>query len=152
MAEVFDTIMVATDGSRAAQKAVAFAVQFAQRHDSKLIIATVSNRPAAVTAPSSREPDHTPEDGSFSTVQLGMGGEVLKRAAREAKKAGFTNYELLDAAGGNVGATIVKEAEAAGADHLVVGSIGATGLKRLLLGSTASSVIHHAHCPVTVVR
>ena len=37
------------------------------------------------------------------------------------------------------------------ADLLVVGSVGLVGAQRLLLGSVATSVLHHAPCDVLVV-
>ena len=44
---------------------------------------------------------------------------------------------------------IVKAAE--GADMVVMGSRGTGGFARLLLGSTATQVAHHANCPVLIV-
>ena len=37
------------------------------------------------------------------------------------------------------------------ADLMVVGSVGLVGAERVLLGSVASSVLHHAPCDVLVV-
>jgi general stress protein 26/nucleotide-binding universal stress UspA family protein len=53
---------------------------------------------------------------------------------------------------GDPRSVIVKEATEWSADLIVVGSHGYTGLKRLLLGSVAQSVVAHAPCSVEVVR
>ncbi|TYL37614.1 universal stress protein UspA [Natronococcus pandeyae] len=37
-------------------------------------------------------------------------------------------------------------------DHIVVGSRGKSGVKRVLLGSVAETIVRRADCPVTVVR
>jgi nucleotide-binding universal stress UspA family protein len=37
------------------------------------------------------------------------------------------------------------------ADMIVVGSRGAGGFSRMMMGSTSSLVTHHAHCPVVVI-
>jgi hypothetical protein len=47
---------------------------------------------------------------------------------------------------------IVKFAEDAHADLIVLGSRGLGRLRRALLGSVSDSVVRHAHCPVLVVR
>ena len=49
-------------------------------------------------------------------------------------------------------AVIVKKAEQIGASLLVIGGSGATGLKRVFLGSVAEKVVRHAHCSVLVAR
>ena len=49
-------------------------------------------------------------------------------------------------------AEICAQAESLGADLIVIGSHGRTGLKRFLLGSVAESVVRHAPVPVLVVR
>jgi nucleotide-binding universal stress UspA family protein len=48
--------------------------------------------------------------------------------------------------------TIVDYAESKNVDLLVIGSKGRTGLKKMLVGSTASEVLKYSHCPVLVVR
>jgi nucleotide-binding universal stress UspA family protein len=53
---------------------------------------------------------------------------------------------------GDARSAIVDEAAEWGADLIVVGSHGKTGLKRWLLGSVAGSIVSHAPCSVEVVR
>lgn len=146
-----ETILVGTDGSRAAEKAVAWAPEFAKRHDSKLVICFVTRQKLATGADvtvGGTLPVTGYDDGAALTFSL----EVLRRAEQVAKSAGVEDYELCEAYGHNVGASIVKQAEAYGVDHVVIGSTGQTELSRLLLGSVAQSVVRHAHCAVTVVR
>jgi nucleotide-binding universal stress UspA family protein len=47
---------------------------------------------------------------------------------------------------------LVDTAKDLGADLVVVGSHGRSGLKKLLLGSVATHVVTHAHCNVLVVK
>ncbi len=53
---------------------------------------------------------------------------------------------------GKVGDTVVRIAEAIGADLIVVGTNPHTALKRRVLGASADKVVDHAHCSVLVVR
>ena len=47
---------------------------------------------------------------------------------------------------------IVQAAQAQGADLIVVGSHGRTGIARLMLGSVAAKVVAESPVPVLVVR
>ena len=58
----------------------------------------------------------------------------------------------MEAIKGNPKHAIVDEAESWGADLIVIGSHGYTGLRRVLLGSVSKSVAAHAHCSVEIVR
>lgn len=53
---------------------------------------------------------------------------------------------------GTAYAEILRAAEREQVDLVVVGACGGTGLKRLLLGSTAEKVVRGAHCSVLVAR
>jgi len=47
---------------------------------------------------------------------------------------------------------IVEYAEKQDVDLIVIGTRGMSGIKRTLLGSTASGVVTYAQCPVLVVK
>ncbi len=49
-------------------------------------------------------------------------------------------------------AAIVNYAEKEKVDLIIIGTRGRTGIARMLLGSVASAVVTHAHCPVMVVK
>lgn len=53
---------------------------------------------------------------------------------------------------GDAAAEIVRVAKEKDVDLIVIASHGRTGLGRILFGSTAESVVRHAHCPVLVVK
>jgi nucleotide-binding universal stress UspA family protein len=53
---------------------------------------------------------------------------------------------------GDARSLVVDEARKWSADLIVLGSHGYSGIKRLLLGSVASSVVSHAPCSVEIVR
>lgn len=48
--------------------------------------------------------------------------------------------------------TVCEVAREKQCDVIVLASHGYTGLKRMLLGSTAEQVLRHSHCPVLVVK
>jgi nucleotide-binding universal stress UspA family protein len=91
--------------------------------------------------------------GSLERVQQ----EMTKRAAKLTQKTSesLKRKELkIESAvrEGDARALIVDEARKWSADLIVLGSHGYTGIKRLLLGSVASSVVSHAPCSVEIVR
>lgn len=72
-------------------------------------------------------------------------GEVLD----EVGGAGRTRVEPLAVAGDDPARALVDHA--AGADLLVVGALGRSRVREVLLGSVSSHCAHHARCPVVVV-
>ena len=76
--------------------------------------------------------------------------QLVKNVAEKLRKTGL--MVETEVSNGDPRSIIVDQAEEWSADLVVVGSHGYTGLKRLLLGSVAQSVVSHAPCSVEVVR
>ena len=77
--------------------------------------------------------------------------EMVKHAAESLKAVGFKmcSYALES---GIPKVVIIDEAKKWGADLIVLGSHGRTGLNRFLLGSVSEAVARHAACSVEIVR
>ena len=67
-----------------------------------------------------------------------------------AKKLNVQTEVLWDV--GSVTKAIVEYAEENNVNLIVLGTRGISGIKQMLLGSTASGVVTYSHCPVIVVK
>jgi universal stress protein A len=76
--------------------------------------------------------------------------ERLEKIARKLADDGISARAMVKI--GNAWQVIAAAAEKERADMIVIATRGYTGLKHLLIGSTAERVVRHAHCPVMVVR
>jgi len=138
-------IIVGIDGSARSHKALEWAVREAGIRDATLTVLTV--QPAVA--------------GFFSTAVADQDDYDLMERARKA--ALVETEEVLDQVGDDSHPTSVavqavfgvpaEEMLKATADAgmIVVGSRGAGGFTKLLLGSVSSYVIHHGTCPVVVI-
>ncbi len=138
-----ETIVVGVDGSETSQTALAFAATEAARHGAKLrIVAAWEIHPALVTAP---------YNGSIDAVR-----ELAEQVAKDAVAKVENEHPKVACEGvaleGRPAEVLIQECEQASAYMIVVGNRGQGGFTSLLLGSTSQQVIHHATCPVLVVR
>lgn len=76
--------------------------------------------------------------------------ELVARTERELKEAGFQTHSATEV--GDPRVVLVDAVRNLGADLLVVGSHGRSGLSKLVLGSVASHLVVHAPCNVLVVK
>jgi nucleotide-binding universal stress UspA family protein len=81
------------------------------------------------------------------------GRAVLAEAEQAARTAGVdAETRCIETAGEGAGDAIVAEARAWKADLIVIGTHGRRGLRRLVLGSDAETVVRTAPVPVLLVR
>ena len=76
--------------------------------------------------------------------------ELVERIANELRSTGFKVDTAVEV--GDIRERIIDSAAEWGADLIVVGSHGRSGIPRLLLGSVAEFVARHASCSVEIVR
>jgi nucleotide-binding universal stress UspA family protein len=145
---MFRTIVVGTDGSDTAGKAVAQAVELAGAVGAKVLV--VSAYEPVSDARLRDEGRQVPPDMQWMVNPREDVDATLEEAATAAQEAGVT-VEAFPRQGDPADA-ILDVAEEQGADLVVVGNKGMTGAKRFLLGSVPNKVSHHAPCSVLIIR
>jgi len=145
---MFRSIVVGTDGSETAGKAVKEAVELA-----KAVGASIELVSAYEPVPNARlrqEARETPDDIQWMVNPREEVDATLSDAADTVREAGVDVNAY--AREGDPADAILDVAEEKGADLIVVGNKGMTGAKRFLLGSVPNKVSHHAPCSVLIIR
>jgi nucleotide-binding universal stress UspA family protein len=78
-------------------------------------------------------------------------GERAEEGAELARAAGLEAQARTRVRTGSIADAIIADADDLGAEAIVLGTRGLTGLKSLLLGSVSHAVVQHADRPVIVV-
>jgi nucleotide-binding universal stress UspA family protein len=146
---MFKHILIATDGSAASEHAAQLAVGLARTHGAKLTAVYVVD--------------------PYPYIGLGevnpMGFQAYMASAQQAAAAAHAKVEALCKQGGTpvalqvrlvedvaAASGVVQTAVTEGADLIVMGSHGRTGIARLMLGSVATKVVAESSVPVLVAR
>jgi nucleotide-binding universal stress UspA family protein len=132
-------IVVGYDGSEAAKRALAKAAELAGGGGSVAVVSVVTVHAGAVRGAMPVDPDELAE----RSAELGEAKSILGQSGVEPK--------LVEGRGDPADA-IVEEAQASGADLVIVGTHGQNVVERSLMGSVSTSVVHQAPCDVLVVR
>lgn len=146
---MFHEILVPTDMSEGGLRALRLAIKLAREGGGRLTLLHVGLTPVPVGL----------EGYGALSVELMSGvrdqiaaeqKHALEKLAREELPEGMEFRSVVRE--GYPPDEICEEAEACGADVIVMGTHGRTGLERVFLGSVAERVIRHATVPVLVTH
>ena len=121
-------VLVATDRSETAERAVRFATEMAERYGAELFVLRVLLSDDGTRAEATRE--------------------LAEYAESLAGERGRSSVVI----GADPAEAIVESARREKADVLVVGSVGMTGRREFLLHNVPNRVSHNAPCTVVIVH
>ncbi len=142
---MYDTIVVGTDGSPTASKAVAHAASLAVATNAQLHIAMATPSIPMVVAP-----DMLIASAEWADTTQQATSAALQSAAEVAAEVGAEASTHLMS--GDPADALLDLCEDVDADLLVIGSRGMQGARRFLLGSVSSRCVHHADRSVLIVH
>lgn len=141
---MYEVIVVGTDGSARADVAVRRAIALAALSGARLHVVHVVRDVVL------RGEHVDPAPIVAASVAIRHEAErICAQAASEAERHGVTaRTHILD---GEPADVLLKISESVGADLLVMGNRGMSGIKRLVLGSVPNTVSHHCSCSLLIV-
>lgn len=137
---VYEHILIPTDGSVGTAHVAMQAIDLAQQYDSTLHVFHVIDDGGLVSGEESSIDDERREHGENAVRRVeqiaGVHGVDVETAVRT----------------GDPAESILAYADEVGADLIVAGTHGRSGLRRRVIGSVAERLVRHADCPVMTVR
>lgn len=156
----FSKILVGIDGSEPSMYAAEYALAMAKKVNAELIAVHVLSAKLGY--------DHTPRPLLFGLPATPSSlNDIIQTSKQEAERwlervkeqqqddeniKVKLKTEVILASTPIVAAELVDYARNENIDLIVVGTRGRSGIKKILLGSTASGIVTHANCPVMIVK
>ena len=141
-------ILAPIDFSPDSEKALKYAMRLAQQSDAQLLL-------LHVTEPLIYTSDFMPPGAMYDWEASALQRANEKLTAAQATVAAGKQKKIgteIHVRTGVAHHEITQAAQTLKADLIVISTHGRTGLRHMLMGSTAERVVQHAPCPVLVVR
>lgn len=148
---MYDTVLVPTDGSDAANCAIDDAIDVAATYDATVhtLYVVDVNAVSLVLGPEQLDRTLDVESDRFPDDLETKASKATEAVASRARERGLDAVEALEV--GTPHDEIARYADEHDVDLIVLGSHGRTGVKRRLLGSVAENVLRATPVPVLVV-
>jgi len=139
---MFKHILLATDGSAAAERAADYTASLAMHYDARVTVLYVYAELSTILG--------DPTYGQTLNHLLREAASVVVRTADKLHGLGVAVEE--DALAGQPATVILNVAESRKADVIIMGACGVSRWNGLILGSTSMAVVQGAMCPVLVIK
>lgn len=146
----FRKILAATDLSPAGNLGVEHAAQLARRCGAELVLLHAAHIPEALSALPAGSAEDTEVIESAVRKRFARARDELQELLRRCESSGVRASKVFIDEFADQG--IPRAATELGADLVVIGAHGQTGLSRLLLGSTAERIVRQCPTSILVVR
>lgn len=141
---MYEKILVPTDGSKGTNEAVEHALDIADKYDATVHALYVVNTSAYSTLPA---------DSNWESITAALEEEGEQATAEIAEMMESSEVDTVtEVEEGVPHKAILEYADDNGADLIVMGTHGKTGLDRFLLGSVTEKVVRASETPVLTVR
>ncbi len=141
---MFKTILVPTDASESAQRALMIALELAKEFGSRIVLLHVVFTPEAM--------GYTLSSGiSVPQEEINIYGREALTAATAGIDTGNVSIEKKQLPG-HPGLAILEEIDSENIDLVVMGNRGYGPIAGSLLGSVSQRVLSKAKCPVMIVK
>ena len=148
---MYQRILIATDGSDLADKAVAHGIALAKELKAPICVVTVTEAWSAFQLAEMSQRGEANPIARYEEMAAAAAGNILGKAEQLAKAQGVA-CETLHVQDQHPAEGIIAAAKDKGCDLIVMASHGRRGLNRLLLGSQAQEVLTHSKVPALIVR
>lgn len=140
---MFTHILLATDGSAAAERATEYVASLATRYGAKVMVVHAFAAVSTLLG----EPNYSHAlDKTLREAQL-----VVTHTVNRLRELGVTEVEE-EMIAGQAATVILDVAESRQPDVIVLGARGLGVWSGLILGSTSMAVVQRAKCPVLVIK
>ncbi len=148
---MYKHILLPTDGSKLAGKAVRQGIQFANSIGAKVTVINVVPEYQMMMDEGFVMPNAAMLKKRFDEETAKHSKKILDEVKAEAKAAGV-RCDSVSVSSGLPYEAIIKQAKKAKCDLIMMASHGRKGLSSILLGSETAKVLTHSTIPVLVVR
>ena len=148
---MYKHILIATDGSELATKALEHGLALAKRENAQVTVVTVTEPWSAFDLAHEARQGRPDPIGNFQEMAAAAANHILDGAAQRANAHGVA-CNLLHVKDLHPAEGIVATAKDKGCDLIVMASHGRRGVSRLLLGSQAYKVLSRCGVPALIVR